>query len=102
MRIAQKMGETVDSERLQGAMQEIQDRWTREEKKLGRMKKRAVEAVLPVNFQQPGLFRQAMEQKSSPIPMLNIPALPVYFVLVSAIACWCYYGYQYHKVHFTI
>lgn len=102
MRIAQEMGEVVDSERLQDTMQEIQDRWVREGKKLGRRKKRAVEAVLPVNFQQPGAFRQAMEQKSSPIPMLNIPALPVYVVLASAIAYWLYYGYQYYKVHFTI
>ncbi len=99
MRIAQEMGEVVDSERLQDTMQEIQDRWMREQKKLGRRKKRAAEAVLPVNFQQPGAFRQGIEQKSAPLPELNVPGLPVYAVLISGMVSWCYYGYQYNKAY---
>jgi hypothetical protein len=102
MRVAQEMGEVVDSERLQDTMQEIQDRWVKAEKKLGKRKKRAAEAVLPENFQQPEAFRQTMEQKSSPIPTLNIPALPVYVVLVSAFAYWLYYGYESYTIHYTV
>lgn len=102
MRVAQEMGESLDSERLQNTMQEIQNRWMKEKKKLGRRKKRAYEALLPREFEQPELFRKRIEQKSAPIPQLNVPALPVYLVLISVIAYWCYYGYQYNKSHFPV
>jgi len=97
MRIAQDMGEVVDSERLQNTMHEIQARWTQEEKKLGRRKKKAYEAILPGRFERPELFRQGIEQRSAPLPELNVPALPVYVILVLGMISWCYYGYQYNK-----
>jgi hypothetical protein len=43
-----------------------------------------------------------MEQKSGPAPRLSVPAMPVYLVLISAMAYWCYYGWQYNKTHFAV
>lgn len=33
---------------------------------------------------------------------MNIPALPFYIVLITAISYWCYYGYQYNQAHWPV
>jgi len=55
-----------------------------------------------MEFQQPEGFRLKLEQKSEPIPQLNVPALPVYLVLITALAYWCYYGYEYNEIHYPV
>jgi hypothetical protein len=102
MKVAEEIGVSLDSERLQKKTEQIQDTWAKEKKKLGKVMKGRYGALLPRDFQRPELFRQRMEQKSGPIPQLNVPALPVYLVLISAIAYWCYYGYQYNKIHLPV
>lgn len=102
MRVANDMGESLDSERLQDATQKISKTWMKEKSKPKKIKSRPYEAVLPEEFVQPDTFRQKMEQRSEPIPQLNLPALPVYLVFIAALAYWCYYGYQYNETHFPV
>ena len=102
MRVANAMGESLDSERLQNATQKINTTWMKEKNKSKKIKRGPYEPVLPKEFQQPETFRQKMEQKSAPIPQLNVPALPVYLVFIAALAYWCYYGYRYNETHFPV
>ena len=74
----------------------------KEKNKSKKIKRGPYEPVLPKEFQQPETFRQKMEQKSAPIPQLNVPALPVYLVFIAALAYWCYYGYRYNETHFPV
>ncbi len=74
----------------------------KEKNKSKKNKSRPYESVLPKEFQQHEAFRQKIEQKSAPIPQLNLPALPVYLVFIAALAYWCYYGYQYNETHFPV
>ncbi len=99
MRVANKTGESLDSEKLRDATQKIQKIWMKEKHKLKKIKSEPYGAKLPEAFQRPDVFRQKMQQQSAPIPQLNVPALPVYLVFISALACWCYYGYQYNEAH---
>jgi len=99
MRVANDMGESLDSERLQNATQKVNKAWMKEKNKPKRKKSGPYESVLPEEFQRPETFRQKMEQRSAPIPQLNVPALPVYLVFITVLAYWCYYGYQYNKTH---
>lgn len=99
MRVANKSGESLDSEELQNATQKIQKIWMKEKNRPKKNKKAYYGADLPEEFQRPETFRQIMEQHSAPIPQLNVSALPVYLVFISALAYWCYYGYQYNEIH---
>ena len=99
MRVANDMGESLDSERLQNATQKVNKAWMKEKNKPKRKKRGPYESVLPEEFQRPETFRQKMEQRSAPIPQLNVPALPVYLVFITVLAYGCYYGYQYNKTH---
>ncbi|MEW6670912.1 MAG: hypothetical protein AB1427_04365 [Thermodesulfobacteriota bacterium] len=101
-RVADAMGKPLDSAKLQDAMPKIQDIWLREKNRPRKMKRAPSGALLPGEFQQPAAFRQRMEQKPLPVPRLNVPALPVYVALVSALAYWCYYGYRYNQAHFPV
>jgi len=98
MQVAQTMGETLDSERLQHESQKIQKIWVSAKWKPNK-KSRPYGAAMPEVFQRPDLFREKMEQQSTPIPRLNVPALPVYLGFTAALAYWCYYGYQYNEIH---
>jgi len=102
MRVANAMGESLDSERLQNATQKTNKTWMKEKNKSKKNKSGPYESVLPEEFQRPETFRQKMEQKSAPIPQLKVPALPVYLVFITALAYWCYYGYQYNETHFPV
>jgi hypothetical protein len=102
MRVANAMGESLDSERLQDATQKIGNAWMKEKTKPKKKKSGSYEFDLPKEFQRPETFRQKMEQKSAPIPLLNVPALPVYLLFITALAYWCYYGYRYNETHFPI
>ena len=102
MRAANAVGESLDSERLQQATQKISKTWMKEKNKPKKYKSGPYEPVLPKEFQQSETFRQKMEQKSAPIPQLNVPALPVYLAFIAALAYWCYYGYQYNETHFPV
>lgn len=57
---------------------------------------------LPGEFQDPALFRRDAERVSKPIPKQNLPALPVYLVLASAMIGWIGYGWHYNKTHFPV
>ncbi len=98
-RVADEMGVPLGAGKMQAKTQEIQKVWMKEKSKPGKIKRDVIEADLPGEFQRPEDFLQRMEQKSEPIPQMNIPVLPVYFVLIAAISYWFYYGYQYNKVH---
>jgi hypothetical protein len=99
MRVANDMGKSLDSEKLQNKTRQLQKIWMKEKNKPVRIGSIPYEAVLPGEFQSPEAFRQRMEQKSAPIPQMNMPALPVYIVLITAISYWCYYGYRYNNAH---
>lgn len=99
-RVAEEMGVSKDREKLEKATQRLQLNWMQGKKKPTKMSLGMFKAVLPGEFQRPDEFRRRMEQKSGPAPSLSVPALPVYFVLVSAMAYWVYYGYTYNKTHF--
>ena len=102
MRVANAMGESLDSERLQDVTQKIDNAWMREKTKPKQKQIGSYEFDLPMEFQQPEGFRLKLEQKSEPIPQLNVPALPVYLVLITALAYWCYYGYEYNETHYPV
>ncbi len=101
-KVADEMGVPLDSEKMQTKTQQLQKIWMKEKNKPRKVKREVIEAELPVEFQRPDSFRQLMEQKSDPMPQkMNIPVLPAYIVLITTICYWCYYGYQYNKVHGT-
>jgi hypothetical protein len=102
MRVGNAMGESLDTERLQNATQKINETWVKEKNKPKKNRSGPVEFVLPGEFQRPEAFRLKLEQKSEPLPQLNVPALPVYLVFIAALAYWCYYGYQYNETHFPV
>jgi hypothetical protein len=102
LRVAEEMGQSQDSERLQKVTQQMQDAWVQEKNKPRKVESVETLAPLPGEFQQPDEFRRKKEQQNGPVPRLNIPALPVYLVLFSAMAYWCYYGYEYNKTHFPV
>lgn len=98
-RVADEMGVPLDSEKMQAKTKLLQKIWMKEKNKPKKVKRGLYEAELPGEFQKPEEFRQRMEQKSEPLPQMNIPVLPAYFVLIAAISYWCYYGYQYNEAH---
>lgn len=98
-RVADEMGVPLDSQKMQAKRQQLQKIWMKEKSKPKKVKREVIETELPGEFQRPELFRQMMEQKSEPMPQMNIPIVPVYFILIAAMGYWCYYGYQYNKVH---
>jgi len=102
MRVANAMGESLDSERLQEAKRKIDDAWMKEKNKPKKKRREPYEVDLPMEFQRPETFRLKLEQKSEPLPTLNVPALPVYLVLITALITWCYYGYQYNETHYPV
>ena len=102
MRVANTVGESLDTERLQQTTQKINKAWTEEKNKPRKKKSAPYEPVLPKEFQQPETFRRMMEQRSAPIPQLNVAALPVYLVFIIVLASWGYYGYQYNETHYPI
>jgi hypothetical protein len=102
MRVANAVGQSLDSERLQEATQKIDNAWMKEKNKPRKKKSGPYEFNLPMEFQSPEAFRLKLEQKSAPLPQLNVPALPVYLVLITALAYWCYYGYQYNDAHYPV
>lgn len=102
MRVANTMGESLDTERLQNATQTIDETWMKEKGKPWKKKSVLYEFALPGAFQQPETFRRRMEQQSAPIPRLSVPALPVYLVFIIVLAYWCYYGYQYNETHYPL
>jgi len=98
-RVADEMGVPLDSAKMQAKTQQLQKKWMKEKNKPRKVRREVVEAVLPLEYQKPESFRQMMEQKSEPMPQMNMPVVPVYFVLIAAMSYWCYYGFQYNKVH---
>ncbi|OGP64186.1 MAG: hypothetical protein A2169_13505 [Deltaproteobacteria bacterium RBG_13_47_9] len=99
-RVAEEMGVSTDRESLEQATQRLQINWMQGKKKRTKISVEMRTAVLTGEFQKPEEFRRTMEQKSGPAPSLRVPALPVYLVLISAMAYWVYYGYTYNKTHF--
>jgi hypothetical protein len=102
MQIAGAMGESLDSEALHNATQTMHKTWMKGKYKLMKYTSGPYEPVLPKEFQPPDAFRRKMEQKSAPIPQLNVPPLPLYIIFIAALAYWCYYGYQYNETHFPV
>jgi hypothetical protein len=102
MRAANTMGESLDTERLQQATQNISSAWTKEKNKPRKKKSGPHKIDLPLEFQRPEAFRLKLEQKSAPIPQLSVPPLPVYLVLITALVYWCYYGYRYNESHYPV
>jgi hypothetical protein len=102
MRVGNAIGKPPDIEKLQNAMWKINKIWIKRKKRSKEIMIGTYEPSLPEVFQEPDIFRQKMEQKSSTIPKLNLPAAPVYLAFVAALACWGYYGYQYNKSHFPV
>jgi hypothetical protein len=98
-RVADEMAVPLDSEKMQAKTQQLQKIWLEEKNKPKKVKRGLYEAELPGEFQRPEAFRQRMEQKSESMPRMNLPVLPLYVVLITAISYWCYYGYQYNEVH---
>jgi len=98
-RVADEMGVPLDSAKMRAKTQQLQKIWMKEKNKPKKVRREVIEAELPGEFQRPESFRQMMEQKSEPMPQMNIPVVPVYFILIAAINYWCYYGYQYNNVH---
>jgi hypothetical protein len=96
-RVADKMGMTLDAEKMQSKTQQLQKIWMKEKSKPEKIK--VFEADLPNEFQKPEVFRQRLEQRSSPVPQMNFQPLPVYTVFILTLVCWCYYGYQYNDTH---
>jgi hypothetical protein len=101
-RVADEMGVPLDSEKMQAKTHLLQKIWMKEKNKPKKVTREVIEAELPGEFQRPEDFRQRMEQKSEHMPQMNIPVLPAYFILITAISYWCYYGYQYNKVHWPV
>jgi len=99
MRVAIEKGISLDGEKLHSKTQEIQKIWLKEKNKPQKIKSRHHGLNLPDAFENPDNFRRSMEQKSEPVPETNLPALPVYLVLVFALAGWTCYGFQYNEVH---
>ena len=102
MRVANAMGESLDTEGLQQATQKTDQAWSKEKSRPRKKKGALYEPVLPKGFQQPETFRREMERKSAPIPRLTVPALPVYLVFIFVLAYWSYYGYQYNETHYPV
>lgn len=102
MRVANAMGQSLDSEKLQNATQKIDDSWIKEKSKPEVKKRGPYGFDLPKEFQRPETFRLKLEQKSEPVPQFNVAALPVYLVLITALVYWCYYGYQYNETHYPV
>ena len=98
-RVADEMGVPLDSEKMQAKTQQLHKIWMKEMNKPKKIKRELMDTQLPGEYQKPESFRQMMEQKSEPLPQMNMPIVPVYFVLIAAMGYWCYYGYQYNKVH---
>ncbi len=98
-RVADEMGVPLDSAKMQAKTQQLQKIWMKEKNKPKKIRREVIEAELPGEYQRPESFRQMMEQKSEPLPQMNLPVVPVYFILIAAISYWCYYGYQYNNVH---
>jgi hypothetical protein len=97
---AAEMGVPLDSAKMQDKTQQLQKIWMKEKNKPKKVKREVVDAELPGEFQRPDVFRQKLEQKSAPMPqMMNIPIVPAYIVLISAIGYWLYVGFQYNKSH---
>ena len=101
-KVAEEMGVSTDRERLKKSTHQLQKNWKLEIKKPPKIRDDAETADLPREFQRPEEFRRKMEKKSGSVPGLNVPAVPVYLVLISVMACWCYYGWQYSKTHFPV
>ena len=101
-RVADAMGGSADRERLEKVTHQMQSTWALEKNKPRKIRKEADTIGLPGEFQRREEFRRKMEQKSGPAPRLIVPAMPVYLILISAMAYWCYYGWQYSKTHFPI
>jgi hypothetical protein len=101
-KVAEEMGVSTDRERLVKATHQLQKNWKLEIKKPPKIRVNVDETGLPEEFQRPEEFRRKMEQKSSPVPGLSVPAVPVYLVLFSVMAYWCYYGWQYNRTHFPV
>jgi len=96
-RVADEMGISLDSEKMQAKTRQLQKIWMKEKDKPKKIK--AFEADLPGEFQDPAAFRQKMEQKSASVPRMKIQPLPVYTVFILTLIVWCYYGYQYNETH---
>jgi len=96
-RVADEMGVPLDSEKMQAKTQKLQEIWMEEKNKPQKVS--IFEAELPGEFQRPDTFRQRMEEKSSPMPQMKFQPLPVYTILILALVCLCYYGYQYYMAH---
>lgn len=99
-RVADEMGVPLNSEKMQANTQKLQKIWIKEKNKPRKVKRGMFEAELPGEFQRLDVFRQTLEQKSSPMPQpMNIPVMPAYVVLIAAIIYWLYYGFEYNKTH---
>ena len=98
-RVADEMGVPLDSSKMQEKTRQLQKTWMEEKNRPKKVKREVIEAELPQEFQRPDVFRQNLEQKSESMPQMNIPVMPAYVVLMAAMSYWCYYGYQYNKVH---
>ncbi len=100
--VADGTGIPLDSEKMQANTQQLQNIWMEEKNKPKKVMRKLYKAELPGEFQRPESFHQRMEQKSEPMPQINIPVLPFYIILITAISYWCYYGYQYNKAHWPV
>lgn len=98
-RVADEMGVPLDSSKMQEKTRQLQKKWLEEKNKPKKVKREVIEAELPQEFQRPDVFRQNLEQKSEPMPQMNLPVIPAYIFLIVTMSYWCYYGYQYNKVH---
>jgi len=99
-KVADEMGVPLDSGKMLNKTQPLQKIWMKEKIKPRKVRREVIDAELPGEFQRSDVFRQKLEQKSGPMPQqMNIPAAPVYIVLIAAIIYWLYFGFQYNKVH---
>ena len=102
LRVANTLGQSLDSEQLQEATQKIDGAWMKDNGKLKAKKRGPYPFDLPQEFQRPDTFRMKLEQTSDPVPRLNVQALPVYLVLIAALISWCYHGYHYNEEHYPV
>jgi hypothetical protein len=112
---AEEMGASTDRERLEERTHQLQENWEKEKEGERRrpaglfrlfrpfMQRGGAEPTgLPLAFERPEEFRRKAEEKGGPAPRLGVQAFPVYLVLIAAMACWCYYGWQYNEIHFPV
>lgn len=99
-KVADTMGVSLDSPKIQAKTEQLRKIWMKEKSRPRKVRREVTAAELPREFQSPDVFRQKLEHMRGPMPQeMNIPVVPAFIVLISAISYWLYFGFQYNKVH---